>query len=355
MRGDSLPDAVSTTSEHVPVDPPGPSDAEVAAFALEAPPRDRRRTVLGALVSIIALGGCVWWATNQSAPRFPADAAHWSLLAVALLVYVAATLMRGWRWDVLLRSLDIRHKRLDAYALVTVGYMGNTVLPARGGELLRVFLLAERSDAKRREVLGSIIAERLLDVIALAGLFAIAAFAGLGGSNGGAGAWIAALGLIVLAIVGLGYLRLRVAGRLERFAGKVRPFTRSTRSLLTPMGAVLGIVSVALWCLEGLVFWLCTRALQIPVGFDEATVVVLLASLSGLIPAGPGYVGTYDAAALFALHRVGVRGGTAVGAVLLFRFVVFVPITLVGLVFMIARYGGVRGAMRREATARASS
>jgi uncharacterized membrane protein YbhN (UPF0104 family) len=80
-------------------------------------------------------------------------------------------------------------------------------------------------------------------------------------------------------------------------------------------------------------------------------VVVVLASLSALIPAGPGYVGTYDAAALFALHQVNVKGGAAVSCVLLFRFVVFVPITLAGLLIMIARYGGVRNALRRERAA----
>jgi uncharacterized membrane protein YbhN (UPF0104 family) len=80
----------------------------------------------------------------------------------------------------------------------------------------------------------------------------------------------------------------------------------------------------------------------------EATFVTVLASLSALIPAGPGYVGTYDAAALFGLHALHVTGGVAVGCVIMFRFVIFVPITIGGLILMVVRYGGLRQALRRE-------
>jgi hypothetical protein len=100
-----------------------------------------------------------------------------------------------------------------------------------------------------------------------------------------------------------------------------------------------------------MIMWLAAQAIDIPLGIGEGLVVVVLASLSALIPAGPGYVGTYDAAALFALHQVDVRGGAAVSTILLFRFVVFVPVTVAGLVIMVGRYGGLRGALTRERAA----
>ena len=71
-----------------------------------------------------------------------------------------------------------------------------------------------------------------------------------------------------------------------------------------------------------------------------------------LMPAAPGYVGTFDAAVLFAVHRLGATGSTAVAYLVMLRFVLFVPITLVGLVFLVTRYGGwsqIRG-MRLRAT-----
>jgi uncharacterized membrane protein YbhN (UPF0104 family) len=70
--------------------------------------------------------------------------------------------------------------------------------------------------------------------------------------------------------------------------------------------------------------------------------------LFSLIPAAPGYVGTFDAAVIFGLRAVGVVGGQAVGFALLVRFVLFVPIIVVGLVLLVTRYGGVRQLRRRQ-------
>jgi hypothetical protein len=36
----------------------------------------------------------------------------------------------------------VQHRRSNVYVLIIVGYMSNTVLPARGAEVLRIFLLS---------------------------------------------------------------------------------------------------------------------------------------------------------------------------------------------------------------------
>lgn len=314
------------------------------------------RTLIGFLVSVIAIAGCVWWASKQDAPEFPTDPADIALLVLGLGVYVVATMVRGWRWDSILGFLHVQHQRVDAYALTVVGYMGNTVLPARGGELLRVFLLAERSNAKRREVLGSIVTERLLDAAALVTLFVVVATTGIGDAPGGTTTTVLAAFVLVAGIGGaFGYLRLRQAGKFDTFADKIRPVARASRQLLSPRGAVLFAATLLVWLLEAVIFSLCAQSLGLSVSVLDSLVVTVLASLSALIPAGPGYIGTYDAAALFALHHLGITGGVAVSCVLLFRFIIFVPITLAGLVIMLVRYGGLRGALRREHAAESAA
>jgi uncharacterized membrane protein YbhN (UPF0104 family) len=336
------------------------AEEDAVAEVLEAdvaPERaTRARTMAGFVVSVLAIGGCVWWASRQDAPTFPSGARNIALLFVGAAVYAAATIIRGARWDSILRYLHVRHNRADAYALTTVGYMGNTVLPARGGEVLRIFLLAERSQALRREVFGSILTERLLDAGALALLFVLLTLTGAADAPGGDATTYVAAGVLVIGIgAGVAYLRLRVAGRFATFAERVRPIARGSRQLLSVRGAALLGVTLFVWALEGAIFWLCAQALDISFGVLDGAVVVVLASLSALIPAGPGYVGTYDAAALFALHQADVRGGAAVSCVLLFRFIIFVPITLAGLAVVVGRYGGLRGAMRRERAAVATA
>jgi hypothetical protein len=51
---------------------------------------------------------------------------------------------------------------------------------------------------------------------------------------------------------------------------------------------------------------------------------------------------------LVALDAVGVTGGAAVGMLLLYRAVVFLPVTVAGLVVLLSRYGGLRS-LRRPA------
>jgi glycosyltransferase 2 family protein len=61
-----------------------------------------------------------------------------------------------------------------------------------------------------------------------------------------------------------------------------------------------------------------------------------------MIPSGPAYAGTQDAAAIIGLKALGSTGAQAVAFIVMLRFVIVVPITIVGLVLMASRYGGLR-------------
>lgn len=309
------------------------------------------RRLGAAAISVVSLAAVVWWATKQDAPTFPRSAGHLGLLGLAVLVHVGATLGRGWRWHRVLRLSEVEHHAIDAYALTTVGYMGNTVLPARGGEVLRTVLLGQRSPARKREILGSIVAERLLDVAALAVLLVIVTFGGVAGTPVGLAPAVASLGVGVALAVGLlVYLRARRAGRWTAFAERVRPFVFAVRRLLGVAGVVLLVASSAIWLSEGLIFYLVGRSLSLAISLPEAAFLVVIGSFFALIPAAPGYVGTYDAAILFGLKALNISGGPSIGFTILVRFVLFVPVTLVGLLFMLFRYGGLaRLAGRRRA------
>jgi uncharacterized membrane protein YbhN (UPF0104 family) len=312
------------------------------------------RDVAGFGISIVSIAAVVWWASRQEAPTIPTSPDSLLLLGAALAVYFVATLARGWRWHKVLQHADIEHDVLDAHALVTVGYMGNTVLPARGGEALRVLLLAERTTARRREVLGSIIAERLFDVVALVLLFALMTFVGIAGTPAGQSPALIALGVMAAGAIALAtYLRLRRSGRFERFAQALRPVAGASRILARRDGPLLVLLTVLVWLSEGLIFTLVAKALDIDLSLLEGTFLVVLASFFALVPAAPGYVGTYDAAMLFGLHALDIRGGVAVSFVILVRFVLFGPITVAGLILLLTRYGGVSRVWRamRDRTA----
>jgi uncharacterized membrane protein YbhN (UPF0104 family) len=328
-------------------EPPAPPLA-----AGEPPPaparRSHLRSWLGAAISLVSLVAVVWWASKQETPRFPTSADRLALVGAAVALYAVATLLRGWRWHRVLRIGGIPHAPADAYALVPVGYMGNTVLPARGGEVLRVILLARREGVSRRAVLGSIVSERLLDAASLVLLFAGLTWFGVAGTPVGQRPALLAVGALVLGALALwGYLALRRRGRMEGFAARIRPLVGGSKPLLGPPGLVLLAVTLAVWLIEGAIFWIVAQSLELDVAPLEGCFLLVLSAFFSLIPAAPGYVGTFDAAIVFGLRAIGVTGGQALSFALLVRFVLFFPVTVVGLGLLVLRYGGVK-LLRRD-------
>ena len=304
--------------------------------------RARASTLVGAVVSALSLAAVAWWIAHQDSPRLPGSGGGFAWLAGALLLIAGNFALRGWRWHRIMRLAGVEHRRRDAFGLTLVGYMGNNVLPARGGELMKIGLLGARTSARRREVLGTVLVERLLDAGVLLVLFAVMTWAGLEGAPGGrSGATAAAAALIAAAAALALYLRLRRAGRFERFAATIRPVAGASRMLARSQGVPVALLTLGIWWIDGITFLCLTRSAGTELGLFPALGVIVLASLAAAIPAAPGYVGTFDAGMLLGLHAAGVEGGDAVGALLLARFAFFVPVTLVGLGTLLLGYGGI--------------
>jgi Lysylphosphatidylglycerol synthase TM region len=126
--------------------PAGPSCAGTPVRRPRSAARhmNRRFALIQALVSLVALAAVVWWAAKQESPKFPSGSTAIAWLVAAVVLYAVATLLRGERWHWILQVTGVRTQRSDCYALTTVGYMGNNVLPARAGEALKVVLVSQR-------------------------------------------------------------------------------------------------------------------------------------------------------------------------------------------------------------------
>jgi len=305
--------------------------------------RGRSLQLIGLTVSVVCVAGVVYWATQQPAPRFPDDAAHWLYLLGAVGLYTLNTWVRAERWHRLLRDDGATPSRADSYALTVVGYTGNNVLPARAGDAVRVLLMAPRADTSRRTVIGTLVAERLLDVVVILILFVTVGYGVLGQVGDGQIGVIA--GVTALGIVGAiaGVLVLR---RNERLANLVGPMLTSTRNLLGRDGVPLLAMTVTIWLLETFVWMAVGAAAGFGMSLLGGLYLVALASIFSLIPSGPAYAGTQDVAAVVGVKAIGASSALASTYLILLRFVLQVPITAAGLVLLAARYGGI-GKLRR--------
>ena len=307
-------------------------------------------SALGTFISIVSLAAVVWWALRQEPPRLPATRRELAALVLAVGLYALATVVRAERWHALLVADGARPPRTDSYALTVVGYAANNLLPARAGDAVRVVLMAPRARTARRTVLGTLLAERLLDVAVILMLFAIVGYGVLGAVGG------ASLGLalgIVAAVAAVGAVVLMVLWRRHRTQAFIAPILSSTLGLRTRLGAVMLLVTIGIWAIEAAVWMAVGAAVGFAMDPIEGVYLVALASVFALIPSGPGYAGTQDAAAAIGIKALGGTGAVAVAYLVTLRFVIVVPITLAGLLLAAARYGGVRRlrAIREEAPA----
>jgi glycosyltransferase 2 family protein len=318
-------------------------------------PTGRARALLvPAVVSVIALAAVVWWASRQQLPDLPSASVALPRLAAALALYAVATCLRGERWLRLLRDADARLSRVDAYAVTTVGYMGNNALPARAGDIMKSVLSSRQAGKPTADGFGTLVAERVLDALALVAIFAVLVTT-LSLPLGVEGWMLAAVGAaLALAAAAAAFLG-RDTGAGRRVRELATRLLAPTRRLWSLGGAALLVLSIVLWVIEGSVYAVLGAVAGVHLSLLDGLYIMSLANLVALVPAAPGYLGTFDAAVLLGVRLV--AGGTHAAALayaVVVRFVLFVPITVVGLVALVVRYGGLRRvgvALRRPATA----
>jgi len=297
-----------------------------------------RLSFLGIAVSVVCVAGVVIWALRQPAPEFPDEPGEWLAFAGAIALYALATVVRSERWHLLLREEGATPPRADSYALTVVGYTGNNVLPARAGDAVRVVMMAPRANTLRRTVVGTLVAERLLDVAVIVVLFVAVGYGVLGevGVDD-----LELIGLVTLAgliLLGVAFVFLRSN---ERMLGLIAPMLSSTLAMRRAHGPVLLAMTTVVWLLETFVWMSVGYAAGLKMNLLEGMYLVALASIFSMIPSGPAYAGTQDTAAVVGIKAIGGSGSLAVSYLLILRFVLQVPITLLGFVLLAARYGGI--------------
>ena len=309
----------------------------------------RRRVIsIPALVSFLVAGGFLLFLVT----RFDVDlevtwrqvrsADPWLLLA-AFVVHYTTFLFRGARWRLLLQnSARISGDRepvpgiLFCSRAVLLGWFVNSIGWLRLGDAYRAYLYREEYGAAFSGAIGTLLAERLLDVVLVALLLVIAA-PFLVGQAGGGSAWalvtgIAGLLVVILAVLLVALLRLRtlllrwlpdwLASRFERFlagAATVRHQPVHTTSL-----GILG------WAAEMGRMYLVAMAL----GFDLSVALVvfltLANSLLSLVPT-PGGVGAVESGvAGLAVRLASLAKESATALVLVDRFITYISVIIVG-------------------------
>ncbi|MGD8319146.1 MAG: lysylphosphatidylglycerol synthase transmembrane domain-containing protein [Gemmatimonadota bacterium] len=310
------------------------------------------KTLVGLSVTILAL----WWVLRGV--DFGAIVAEmrqgnlWLLLA-AVAITTAGFLVRALRWKVLLASVNPDTGLRSRFASVCIGFMANNVLPARVGEFARAYALSRMETVSAGAAFGSLVVERFLDGVVLLLLLVIPVmlpgFPANGALSHGVGELVfrGGITLVGLMVVGLFALVLwpgtfvRLAEWVGRFLpGDVaRPLVDAFRSLLdsvavlrSPRLLLAGFAWTAgFWLFNGLSFWLGMMAFGIHTGLVSAWFTQAVVGFGVAIPSAPGFIGTFHAAAEFALSGVyGVDEARSLAFAFGYWFGGWVPVNVIG-------------------------
>lgn len=325
------------------------------------PTMSRRRAlvaVLGLAISAIAVWLCIQSVDLPAVGALLSQARPGPIVAFFAVLAVEIA-VRGARWSVLLPRIGSgRVPTRRTLPPLMVGYLGNTVLPARLGEPVRAVLLASREGLAAAASFGSVVLERVIDTTTLALIVLPAAYLA------GAPPWIvdgAALAALLAGavLVVLSFADLdRVAQTIDARAGHVEPgavgslvgaIARAFRRFAEGVGAsgrrqvvlVGGLLSVVAWGLDASLIWLAAWSLGVTLEPAQAVLIAGVAVLATVIPAAPGYIGTYELAATAAGVAVGIAPETALAIAVLAHALTLLAITVGGTValLMIQRDG----------------
>lgn len=278
-------------------------------------------------------------------------------IALALAAGVVANVLRSLRWRMLLASADIHIRRRRAVELVFISYLINSVTP-RLGELTRSLLVRRGDAAVTTRALGTVVVEKLADVLCL--IVVVAAATVL--------RWQDTLCLVRRLTHGLqaalpSYTVYIIIGCLVCLAlGLTLPRLRHVRALLCNLWQ--GVSAIARlehpWSFTGLcaAIWLC-NFLQLyflipcyeslsALNWADALYIFATASVGVLLPT-PGGVGPWHFAVVKTLTRFyGIAAPVAKSFALVTHGLKTVLVMLLGALAYLTYYWEVAVHLRRE-------
>jgi len=319
------------------------------------------KIIIGSFISAICIYLLVKIVDNFDETISSLNSISIRYITIGVGIYFLSLFLRTLRWKILLESrIKIDYKSL--YKVIVAGYMFNNILPARLGEIARIYHLNLIKNVNKSFALGTVLSERITDVLALM-IFLIIGFiyipndvvANLA-TNSETSITIIYTSVIFLLILILIFILLIITGfwkyilavltkLFEKLTfGKfnslllVESFTRGVFSIKSYDLFKIITLAIGLWAIEFSMFFFI--ALQFNMDIDNLFIAILffgiLSNLAGIIPSTSGGWGPFELVGTITLTSFGVSSGVAMAFTILVHLILWLPISIIGiLIFLI--------------------
>jgi uncharacterized membrane protein YbhN (UPF0104 family) len=322
------------------------------------------------LATILVVAGLVAWRVDWGGVSEAFRLERWAFVVLAVSANFASVVFKGWAWKGVVDGLPALRRRTrlrDLLSPLFVGFLFNTVLAARVGEIVTVLLarrrMARRGEAVRTTVLlGTVVAENLVSTITwVAFVFAIGLFLPLPSY-----AWVTAtvLGGVALAILVVALLS-SPGRQLPPWLDTGPLWARATRAIARLWGAVreshlglrsprqmsfVAVPSVLTWLAQWAGIYCTLLAFGLDrVGWDGAGLLLVTVTLAQTFPVLPGNLVIFQAAAVLPLTAsYGVPTADAIAFSIVLQATEVIVGVAIGFIFLLLEGVGFRE-LRREA------
>jgi hypothetical protein len=235
----------------------------------------------------------------------------WGYLLLATVVCIAAWLLRGLRYKVILSGVGVSCGLLFSTGCIFVSQTANLIVPARLGDLVRVFILRHEYGSSISQGISSLVVERVFDIVMVALLGAVSLLFVFNVPD-----WFYIIILLPLALGAAFFVFLIFSGRLvsgNRYVRILLSLLDQIRavSLSLPSVTSISLQSIVIWILDIVVCLFVAMMFQQPIPIAVIVLAIVIGNLVKAIPLTPGGVGTYELAVALTFTAAGVDPAVA--------------------------------------------
>jgi hypothetical protein len=259
---------------------------------------------------------------------------------------------KAFRWQYQMSTV----KRITlgrSLSAIMIGYMANSAVPLRGGDLLRAHVLGRRENLGTATVCATVAVERILDVVSLVtvtlvmiGVIPVPSWMRKAAIALGSGLALCGVGIIAVRRFrryvknwcerGLRWFPRNLEEVLQVFITEVR------RGLETAKGrlrlANLYVLAAGEWGLWVFLTDYSLQAVGIQLSLGAIIVTVVATNLAVMLPAAPGYIGVFDYAVMMTLVFYGLDKSLALSGAIVLHAIFVIPASVVGLVLFLREW-----------------
>lgn len=267
----------------------------------------------------------VWTEKEKILDSFKSANYFW--VGISVLIAFLSHFLRAYRWNYLLKPAGYSVKPANALGAVLVGYFANYGLP-RMGEITRCTLVTKYDDVPFEVALGTVITERIVDMLLLIVIFFLTLFAQfsqlkeltvtylydplmlkLNGISEHPTKFIIFISVLLVAAITLFLIRKKISGLLKgKFGNIIKGFGKGLSSVKDIDKKFQFIaLSFAIWASYFYSLYFCFFAFEgtSNLGHSECLAILLFGTLGVVF--SPGGLGAYPAIVTALLTYYGIE------------------------------------------------